>query len=436
MIDERYKVDNLFLLIGKNTLPNYVAAKLLLRDPATSKLLLVYSPGDEGTGKQRDILEKVLRAEGFQHFDNIEVNENDPQDIAHKITSKRRRTTGTIGLNYTGGTKAMAVHAFEAVHKPDQDDVQFSYLDARNLNMVVSGAISGSFPVGTAVQVLLKVLLELHSLKLSFKTDPIWPQTARAIAELHADDEKRKKWHEWIAKTFLKDPQWPNFASQTIAEHDHEWQNLIRQQFVWKEYRRRRWKSKNDLRNIPLSVLSEFSDVQKALFQETNLSDSHSFYADKQNNNLMKSGEFNDSEDLGTWFEGEWLESYVLQQVQNIKNIETLSITDVGRGLQVIGANQTEIDVAFTCGYQLFALSCTSASEKSLCKHKLLEVALRAEQIGGAEARSALICCYDKPHALKKEVEDLYGQNVQVFGRDNLLEIQGCLENWINDVSQ
>jgi hypothetical protein len=435
MIDDIYKVDHLFLLIGKNTLPNYVAAKLLLRDPSQSRLVLIYS---NGTHEERLRLEDTLRAEVFRSFENVPVEESNPTNIENEIRLKAKGLTGKIGLNYTGGTKAMSVYAYRELSK--LPDVQFSYLDARTLSLVISGSVSTTLSVGTLVAVPLRVLLGLHSRKLSFKPDPLWSQTAQAIAKLHANDESRKTWHGWIAQTFFKEPQWPQFKGpqfdeQKPTERDVEWQQWVRELCVWKTYKQRNWVNKTHLKNVELSTLSTFSTVHAALLQETGLSESDYFCGDKGSPGLMQKGQFTDADKLGKWFEGEWLDSYVLQQVKHIQDENRYNITEAGNDLKPQGTQEAQIDVAFTRGYQLFALSCTSSEEKGLCKSKLLEVVVRAEQLGGAEARSALICCYDKPQELQQEVTDLCGANVRVFGRDDLLNIQTCLENWISDVS-
>jgi hypothetical protein len=54
-----------------------------------------------------------------------------------------------------------------------------------------------------------------------------------------------------------------------------------------------------------------------------------------------------------------------------------------------------EIDVAAVVGYQLIAVSCTNATGRGECKKRGFEVWLRARQIGGDAARAILLCpCY------------------------------------------
>lgn len=425
-----FKVDNLFLLVGTNPLPNYVAGRALLHSSEGSRVFLVYSLD---TCEQRQHLEDALRQHGIESFVNILVEESNPVDIENRIAQEAAALKGRVGLNYTGGTKAMAVYSVLSLQKLHQTGkvphVQFSYLDARTLRLVIAGSTQGTHLVGTDIQVTLKDLLILHSRGSSCEIAPLWPATASAIAAIHTQPSLRTSWHSWIATMFFKEPPWPAITEQTIDAANDRWQTWVREQFVLQEYRRRRWKSKTELEKTLLEVPAAFIDVEQALLQElglvtqTNLRD------------IMRHGKFTKSEDVGKWFEGTWLESYVLSQVQELQRSNQPDIVDSARSIQAHSHQQVEIDVAFTRGYQLFGLSCTSSSDRGLCKSKLLEVVIRAEQLGGAEARAGLVCCSEEPTLLQQEVSDLFGKNVRVFGQAHLIQIKDHLARWIEDVS-
>jgi hypothetical protein len=53
-----YKTNYLFLLVGRNPLPNYVSALLLAKDEGT--IVLLHTPGTDGTGKVANNLRKVI----------------------------------------------------------------------------------------------------------------------------------------------------------------------------------------------------------------------------------------------------------------------------------------------------------------------------------------------------------------------------------------
>ena len=92
-----------------------------------------------------------------------------------------------------------------------------------------------------------------------------------------------------------------------------------------------------------------------------------------------------------------------------------------------------ELDVAATLGYQLFALSCQATENKDEAKEHLMEVYVRARQLGGDEARVALVCAYDDPNQLCREIERSWdaGGKIRVFGRADLRDLPTALSNWI-----
>ena len=86
-------------------------------------------------------------------------------------------------------------------------------------------------------------------------------------------------------------------------------------------------------------------------------------------------------------------------------------------------------------GYQLFALSCTSSDDKGLCKSKLFEAYRRARQMGGDEARVALVCYSDKPDKIKQSfISQINDSRVMVFGSKHIENLADELKIWIKEV--
>ena len=443
-----YKVDNLFLLVGNNTLPNYVSAQLLA--DSQTQIFLVYS---EGTSDQRKWLNDLLSGKGYQQITPIEVEEANPKDIRNQVLKAAHSLTGTIGLNYTGGTKTMAVHAYNAIQQEVVNVTSyFSYLDARTLSMVIEGSgltYPKAIKVNRAVKLSVDELLRLHGIEAKFSTEPpLWPKSAAAIAKVHANQADHKRWQRWIAKTFFKDikeREWPQVVKkedrecpqvvkkedrecpQVVKEDDREnaWKQWVRQRFILEEYKRRQWKTKGMLAKTPFELPDSLKDVATELAKEAN------FALPITMREIMKKGGFRKAEKFGKWFEGLWLESFVLAHALELKNKGV--IDSIAANIDTSGTPDFEFDVAMMRGYQLFALSCTTSDNKGLCKSKLFEAVSRAEQMGGAEARVGLVTCFDNPSVLLNEVKDLLGEKrVRVFGRQQLLGIKGELETWLN----
>ncbi|MFN5387946.1 MAG: DUF1887 domain-containing protein, partial [Pseudanabaena sp.] len=133
---DKYKVDHLFLLIGENPLPNYVAAHLLLNKGGT--LYLVHTVGtSEQARRLAEILKNDLSGCRPPELVSLDDYESDGFQIRDRIERKAKPLEGRLGLNYTGGTKAMAVHAYQALLSINRANTVFSYLDPRRLEMCI-----------------------------------------------------------------------------------------------------------------------------------------------------------------------------------------------------------------------------------------------------------------------------------------------------------
>lgn len=96
------------------------------------------------------------------------------------------------------------------------------------------------------------------------------------------------------------------------------------------------------------------------------------------------------------------------------------------------GGRQCEVDVAVVRGHRLFILSCTTTADLGRCKNKLLEVALRARQLGGDLARSALVCGLDGNIDEGPRCDVLRGDVASVWDAPNRPAIFGAadLREW------
>ena len=93
-----------------------------------------------------------------------------------------------------------------------------------------------------------------------------------------------------------------------------------------------------------------------------------------------------------------------------------------------------EFDVAFMQGYHLFALSCTTGTTRKGCKQKLLEASIRSRQLGGSEARGALVCGYHRANDLRAELEVMGRDNkIAVFGRQDWPQLGQKIAEWVKE---
>lgn len=411
-----YRVGHQILLVGKNPLPNAVAGKLLTMPGG--KITLIHSWDTAPTARK---LQSWLKGEGLPLPEMKEVEESNATSIMQGVLSQLSGSDGkTLGLNYTGGTKAMSVHAYRAVENWGKDKKHkpvFSYLDARALQLIfdapdpASGEQSSAVYVGELLQVKLNDLLNLHDWSLMHQPTrhPKLPKTAEALARAYSRPQAAKQWRKW--------------KSEQLFNKCHE-------------AKTDKWKENVTLRsiNLALPVHPELSDIQTALQKELKIT-----IGEFNLGKVKTEHQFREERDLCDWLNGDWLEHHVLNVIKALSI--NLKLHECAMNIRTLNVD-FEVDVIAIRGYELFAFSCSTikAEDKGgqeQLKKKLFEAFIRARQLGGDEARLALVCCSDDPDKLEDEMRRDFDPDsrIRVFGRQNLAELSTHIEDWIQTQS-
>ncbi len=396
-----YKADTLILIVGSNPLPNYVAAMLLAKDDA--RIVFISTRTTEKFAHRIYDSVKAKRP-GLRDAAFVEICEADRSKIIYALDDQltpliKESPNEVIGLNYTGGTKAMAAHTFDWVKNNVKAPV-FSYLDSRTFQMFIDKkddmVSSKAFLVLESVKVSVPELMQLHGFNSQEVKDSMKKQPQFSDASMHMVDymkNKHKEWRCWCDNNLKKDngKLKPTGALKGVIL------------------------PKGDIRK-PFQFLSVENDAA-TLLDAVNACNT-------------------DAEDLAKWLDGCWLEDYVLDRVAEVAG--DCRLTDYCRNIIVETPKHFEFDVAFMKGYQLFGVSCTTSADKRLCKSKFFEAYIRTNQMGGDEARTALVCYYDKPEILQNELEkdwDAKGR-IKVFGKDDIPSLKIKLKDWINTTGE
>lgn len=410
-IPEQYQTDILVLLVGTNPLPNYVAACLLLKQ--AGQLCLVYS---KDTALAADCLEDLLQKKQIitKKPTRLVVEEANANDIYANIEGhlKKSASGSTVGLHYTGGTKMMAVHAYRAVQAATSGKAICTYLNARTYEMVfdpVGTSYPPSIKVLTSVEIGLRELLQLHLLELtkdSLSQAVPMPRSITALAQLCGDPKQAEEWRKWCAE---------ELREKTQGKKD--------------------WKRETHLKEVVLTwpteemfapaVTAICAELETPVGQELALS------------GVTQNGKFKEIKHFCQWLDGKWLEEYTLSQIAQVR--EACGLGDYGCNLSTkekVSAYDFEFDVAVMRGYQLFGFSCTT--DASLTKSKLFEAYIRAPQLGGDEARAAVVCPHKKPETTQRHLEQLWGaqDKIRVFGAEHLRELAKHLKTWFKTTDQ
>jgi hypothetical protein len=431
-----YKVKHLFLLVGENPLPNYVAAMKLLETGGTA--YLVYT---NQTMSQKSRLNIALKAKSFsskevaldkQATDNNKSNAHriytTVKQYAQKVPSNER-----IGLHYTGGTNPMAIHAYRAIDDLKRTDTVYSYLDAKTLEIYIDIPQSDSWHRGVKLTVSLEILFQLHNYKWEENKkplpSPILPDAAAEFVRLYQNEEIAKTWRTWSNTHLNKNNRNKNNGNLKEAIDSETGY----------------WKSEEELSKLSLSLTGVHPEITQVLRQKLDaLASSPSQLSLK----VIEAKGFSSYQQVCDWLGGIWLEHYVLNQIQNIAEDEKFKNLHIGESKMSFHVNKKdgeggkfEFDVAFMRSYQLFAISCTTSDDHKLCKLKLFEAYTRAKQLGGDEARVALVCCCDANKSinrqsmyryLKSQLEGAVNNpKIAVFVRQDLQDLKEKIADWV-----
>lgn len=395
-IPEELRSSHLFVLVGRNPLPVWVAARLLLRE--NGQLYLVHSP------KVRPVAEQFARRwrkRGGEQPIYVGVPAYESRSIDNAMAAHLEAIdAGAVGLNYTGGTKVMALHAYRAMERQLRRGVDgpiFSYLDPEGLLMRFDQSAQlrdGAAPVfvGRAALASLSVkeLFGLHE-TATFNDPPREPPAlpvAQAIAALHATAAGQAKWRE-LSQQLRRDKDLANTAiGEWTAPHDAVGQALL-------------------AGRAPATTWTELIQAKVWPFKSVG--------------------------DLTAWLDGAWLESYVYDLARQLR--EPLTLTDVAQHvIAQFSRYDIEADVAITRGYQMLFISCYSGTSTNTATAKLMEAAVRARQVGGDEAGAALVCMSPTPRAIEDDVRIAASEDrIRVFGQPDFPQLADKLHQWIRD---
>jgi len=414
-----YQTDHLFLLVGTNPLPNWVAVRLLVNPDGV--VWLLYS---DGAGKEPSTQATAVRLKAALGATNSSLTiwlepiaSSDNIKIADRVKEifGREKTAPTssqrVGLNYTGGTKPMSIHVHRTLEtmlaKKEFQYPVFSYLDPRHLAMRFDGretqrseaiAILKDPAIRRRIEIELDHLADLHGYKRQQpQNDERWAPfdtpgltaVSEAIAKLHTSADGISAWNEWAYKKHCNDLP--------------------------------------DAAVLP-TIRAALDNLCGGAGSATNEN-----VATKLRPNAKKSPTLSSCQN---WFHGIWLELYSLACLRQAAQEASVSLASSEtsphyKAEQV--EDDFELDVAATIGYQLFAISCDATDDKNKAKEHFMEIFVRARQLGGDEARVGLVCAYDDAPRLQKEIErewDAAGK-IKVFDRNHLKDLTSAFKNWL-----
>nr|WP_162010622.1 DUF1887 family protein [Syntrophomonas wolfei] len=368
-------------------MPNYVVAKyFFLTNKSLQRIWLIYSEKTEfyqGTGQYAEDIKKVLETEFKQSnvrylLHNLSVI-SQAQTIKEQVAKILSKQNGIkkIHLNYTGGTKAMSVHAYRALEGKLGEGFSASYLDARDYRMKFDkNPDINTGDLRKTIQLKMSDLFSLHNSEILGNTNNEYLETI-------SDSPRRDNIMQSIA----------DLANQNKLLDLRNWFNTAKQGGLFSEGEKGEEKIKK--------IMASFNDNYKLLFNYLSKFPDNDRFCDEKGYWLCSNFDKNkNTKQLNKFLNGGWLEAYVAWVISNNRKEQNNVITNIylkTRGKS--GSKKFEIDVLAKNGYQICGISCGTPlkfeNQKEILpntlKNKGFEVILRSSQIGGDEARSVLV---------------------------------------------
>jgi hypothetical protein len=336
-MSERPPCKQLFLLVGSNPLPNFLAAIILKPE----SVCLFYTPE---TAPVKNRLKEAFRKRdnGWKINETPIKGATDPTSIRESFP---RKITNQTHLHYTGGTKPMAAHALMAFHDAGGTDDKASYLDEKA--GILRFDDENVKPIDLSKENLgltIREILGLHGIKVESIGSEQQPDS----------DLPTAKDAEIIAANVIKEPS----LARKLYEHFR------------------------DKDGNPLNVTEAKKDKLYLHEYFPGLS-INEYPLEKWNSEKYKKWRI--------FFESAWLEYWCGELVNNIVEDGNISI-DIQCKRDDETEREFQIDIALVRGHRLYVISCTTEAEEiHICKNKLFEVGIRARQLGGDLARAAMV---------------------------------------------
>lgn len=324
----------------------------------------------------------------------------------------------TVHFPYTGGTKAMSLHVYEALlEQYQQERIKKpipSYLNPKNqqLMSVEPGYESPKRGERYAWQLSVQDLAELHGFQM-LDTNAVPPEVVAVAGKMLAllMTGEHEPYYRWLGGTWKsafggsnskdvwidKLPRWPaNRYVPWYRGQTPEWEQL----------------------SVELAAIPLFGGT--AVFRKQQDGGWQIFVDPSVKRHIIPLFHFLDNQAL---------EIYVYSALRGLL-AGSEDVRHSVRLRELASGKELELDVTAVLGYELVAISCTQSNNYGECKRKGFEVLHRAIRIGGAQARAALACLLNDNHcaALERELNVEFATDpaaFRVFGESHFADAAG-----------
>ncbi|SHD76454.1 hypothetical protein [Schnuerera ultunensis] len=390
------EVSNVFMcLVGSNPLPNYIVTDFLMSHedkyrsyvPKPDIYYFIHTGKDGTEDYQKRIKRKVSDSNICQ---GISLSDSrDAGKIINSLNNKLNKfihdnNIKTIHLNYTGGTKPMAVLTYKWLQEQINGTFELilSDIDPKNnkLNIMKDrekGSLSYilNYDLTDIITIHIEDLLELHGMKLINTNKNAEGQIDRYLnIERLSKEEQWNRKQSFFTKCLKTNKETNEKKLKKILQVNKSLNDRKRNREIGKPSKKD-WKTK-DKKELNNELNQSFSEYMPNHLKET----------------LEEYEEEKFAEIVG-FFAGKWLEYYIYERIYKILEKENLIdkmqlYHSVNVDMKVDGhIRPAEIDIIAIKGYKLYYFTITTGKRIGVCKQKAFEGIFRARQLGGEHAR-------------------------------------------------
>jgi hypothetical protein len=321
---------------------------------------------------------------------------------------------GSTSINYTGGTKLMAVHSRALWKEKGGLNRNASYLGADGRLYFDDPAVdpwrSEKLPKLTLVELC----------KLHFGKEP------SAGAEEHGI-ERRRDFADRI-RQFVIDKDWRTYADLMPPVYgDDKGKIDLPEQGLKGLYASWNASNKKNFKSTGVFSAMDLSRLFSALAVPANDLDGLSAWL-RGDEYTSASGEKKKKarRDDATWLWGTWLEVWLAEELASARTSAGEPLFDEVHQSVKVGEepDNFEMDVVAVRGFRVFLFSCTVDSRRELVKSKLFEASNRTARIGGEHARAAMLCLHPRPQEVLQSVREEHWEGydrLRLFGAPHVL---------------
>lgn len=417
---------NLVLLVGTNPLPNYVVAKYFCSNNKNlRRIWLLYSEKtafEEGTKQYAEDIEAVLKKEIKPdiHIEKSLLSDVSKDcDITKDVKDQLLQEIDInckVHLNYTGGTKSMAVHVYRFLEKNLKNRFSASYLDARNYCIVFDNRIENDTgDLRDNIKISWDDLFQLYNCeRTSGRTKYL-----DRLGQVEKENLLQRMINMAEKRKLLEIKKFYQECNNNIRLFSKPKENEIIDMSCLKKLIDNKLASFNPKNNPELfKFLAAFPEEDRIVDENGNwLYDNFPYSGKNRSKNTDK---------LNGFLSGEWLEAYVYWVIKTKKPELDPIINLYASALKINTTKTFEMDILVKNGYQICGISCGTAAGKgceSQLKQKGFEVILRSRQLGGDEALAILVTILqeedsgdtEKIRNLEQDLKDSTRTNPQKF---------------------